>query len=167
LAESSSAPPSAGANPPRRRILSWYGLLLILSLTLNLCAVAGYVWSLSHEPEPVRPNRRIATALARIGTDPESSPDFRSWRQEVHDAQQAMTQSCDPLFEQLWTEMAKPTPDHDRIRDLLDQIAAQRRTFGTALTAATIRFLHTLDPARRQALVQALSEERNKDHARD
>ncbi len=133
-------------------------IVLVLSLALNLFVAGGFAYSQYAAGHPVQagaggPDRRLDNLALKLGLDPERSAPFREWRRGLHMAQGALFQQNQPLVAQAWEELSAPAPDAARIQQMLDQMALHRRAFQADATAATIKFLSTLDEPQKKAFM--------------
>ena len=141
-------------------------VVLVLSLALNLFVAGGFAYSQYTAGHPVQagpggPDRRLEKFAARLGLDPENSQPFKEWRRSLHMAQSTLFQENQPLVAQAWEELSAPAPDAGRIRQVLDQMALHRRAFQADTTAATIKFLNTLDESQKKMFMSMVVDRSN------
>jgi Spy/CpxP family protein refolding chaperone len=143
---------SAVARPGARQHRLW--VVLALSLALNLCFVAGALWTHFHErPMPVTPVERLQQIEPQLALDPRQKPAFDHYAQTLRSRMQQLHEAIDPLVANAWSELAKPNADGAKAMQLFDQAGDERRTFRRELGTATLAFLATLSPEQRAKFV--------------
>jgi len=149
---------------PRRRVLA---AILAISLALNLCVIAGAVWSRLHPPPPPQSlserYHRLADALQ---VTPEQRVGFDHYVTEMTARGDRMRQTVDPMMDAAWTELAKPDASSPRVLQLLDDAGNQRRTFLHEAVNATLSLLATLTPDQRAKFIASEREFRAAQHRR-
>ena len=125
-------------------------IALALSLTINVCFLAGLAWMHMHAPgPPIVRLQRFGDALNLTGDQRQTYEQFlRTLRQRgrsVRDGNQ-------PLIQELWSEIAKPTPDTAAIAKLADQINSNRTALQREASTALDTFIKTLTPEQRAQL---------------
>ena len=146
---------AVAAAAPRRmhRRLPW--MLLTLSVVLNLCFLAGVVWTHTRtSPWRMSPAERVERMSAALQFDPEHKQAFERYFQTVRMRLQAMHKDVDPLIGEAWAEIAAPQPDETKVSTLFDQAAEMRRRYQRELTGETLGFLATLTPEQRAKFVE-------------
>lgn len=147
----------AGA-APGMRAPSLLGVALALSLALNLCAGAGYLysqWRGAQQPGAAPEHRPALDLLSdRLNLRPDQQQSLDEFRRAVRKAQGALLQQNRPLMEQAWGELDRPTIDGEQVEQLLDEMALHRHAFQVDSTAALIHFLRDLTPEQRQAFAK-------------
>lgn len=132
-------------------------VLLILSLVLNLCFIAGAAWMRLHAP---RPEERIQAIAGELGLNEQQRAGFDNYFHTMRARFQLMRGELNPLVGNAWTEFAKPQPDQGKIEQDFEAASAKRRTFGREATANTLSFLSTLSPEQRAKFVALMREHR-------
>lgn len=134
------------------RQTGWRGRLvwiaLALSLTLNVFFVGGLVWvkTFRHPPHLIERLHRFGNALHLTGAQHQAFEQFlHGLRQHAHAARNANR----PLLAEIWAELAKPSPDNDRVAKLGAGVSANRAAFQKAASAELLKFVQTLTPAQR------------------
>jgi len=124
---------------------------LALSLTLNVCFVAGLVWTRTtdHPQPPMAPVERFQQIAKDINLSGDQLAAFQQFAQTFRDRQHLLHDQNKPLVDALWAEMAKPDADKDKIASLTDQAADNRRAAQKDNTAALLTFLAALNPDQR------------------
>lgn len=128
---------------------------LVLSLALNLFFIGGAAWIRMHPP---RWHHGFAERLRAVGTgldlNPQQRAGFLRYTAAVHSDFRQRHAAIDPLIDQAWSELAKPTPNAADLMHLVDQVADTRRAFQHQLAGATLSFLATLSPQQRTRFVE-------------
>lgn len=143
---------------PKIRVPRLTEVVLVLSVALNLFVAGGFAYSqytAAHPalPAPGGPERRLDIFAQKLGIDPENSKPFKDWRRSLRTAQAALVKENQPLVAQAWTDLALPTPDAPAIQHVLDQMAVNRRAFQTEATAATLKFMNSLDESQKKTFM--------------
>ena len=149
---------TAVRRPPRSRL--WVALFVV-SLALNLCFVAGAIWSRMHAP-PVRMDmaeyyRQMA---GELDLDPQQRAAFDRYVAAMRSRMDQMRQETDPLINAAWEEIAKPQPDAAKVERLFDESAEKRRVFQREAASQMLTFVAALSPAQRGKFVQLMRERR-------
>jgi Spy/CpxP family protein refolding chaperone len=149
---------AAVRRPPRSRL--WVALFVV-SLALNLCFVAGAIWSRMHAP-PVRMDmaeyyRQMASEL---DLDPQQRAAFDRYVAAMRARTDQMRQETDPPIGAAWEEIAKPQPDAGKVEQLFDEAGEKRRVFQREAASQMLALLATLSPAQRGKFVQLMRERR-------
>jgi Spy/CpxP family protein refolding chaperone len=136
-----------------RQHLIW--VVLILSLALNLCFIAGALWIRLHgPPSPMTPEERLQQIEPQLALDPQQKAAFDQYARTVRMRMQSMHEAIEPLVGKAWSELAKPDADDAKIMQLFDQAGEQRRAFRRELGTATFAFLAKLSPEQRAKFVE-------------
>ena len=151
---------------PKIRVPRLTEVVLVLSVALNLFVAGGFAYSqytAAHPTQaaPVAPERRLEIFAQKLGIDPEKSNPFKEWRRGLRVAQSALVKENQPLVAQAWEDLSTPAPDTQRIQQVLDQMAANRRAFQADATAATIKFLNTLDESQKKTFMSMVVDRSN------
>jgi hypothetical protein len=151
---------------PKLRVPRLTEVVLVLSVALNLFVAGGFAYSqytVAHATQVVAgvPERRLETFAQKLDIDPETSPTFKEWRRSLRAAQGALFKENQPLVAQAWEDLSTPAPDARRIQQVLDQMAANRRAFQADATAATIKFLDTLDESQKKTFMSMVVDRSN------
>ena len=149
---------AAVRRPPRSRL--WVALFVV-SLALNLCFVAGAIWSRMHAP-PVRMDmaeyyRQMASEL---DLDPQQRAAFDRYVAAMRARTDQMRQETDPPIGAAWEEIAKPQPDAGKVEQLFDEAGEKRRVFQREAASQMLALLATLSPAQRGKFVQLMRDRR-------
>lgn len=152
---------------PKIRVPRLTEVVLVLSVALNLFVAGGFAYSQYTAGHPTQaapgagPERRLEMFAQKLGIDPENSKPFKEWRRSLRTAQSALFKENQPLVAQAWDDLSTPAPDAQRIQQVLDQMAAHRRTFQADATAATIKFLNTLTESQKKTFMSMVVDRSN------
>jgi Spy/CpxP family protein refolding chaperone len=139
--------------PGSRQHLFW--VVLILSLALNLCFIAGALWiRVQGPPLPMSPEQRLQQIEPQLALNSPQKAAFDEYARTVRSRMQAMHEAIEPLVANAWSELAKPDADQAKIMQLFDQAGEQRRAFRPELVTATFTFLAKLTPEQRAKFVE-------------
>jgi uncharacterized membrane protein len=130
----------------------WLRIGLAVSLTLNVCFVAGLVWSKLAFHPPMPPMERIQRLGQTLGLDDGQRLAFDQFVRVIRLRGRFARESNQPLLQQLWGEIGKPTPDDGAVAHLGDQIETNRVAFQKEASAALMDFIKTLKPDQRAKL---------------
>jgi hypothetical protein len=141
---------------PRQRVLA---AVLAISVALNLCVVAGVVWSRLHVPSPPQSfSERFHRLADMLDLTPQQRVGFDHYVADMTARSDRMRKDVEPIMDAAWGELAKPDASQARVLQLLDDAGSQRRTFMHDAVAATMSLLTTLTPDQR---AKFLAEERD------
>ena len=139
--------------PGSRQHLFW--VVLILSLALNLCFIAGALWiRVQGPPLPMSPEQRLQQIAPQLALDSQQKAAFEQYVRTVRLRVQSMREATEPLVANAWSELAKPDADDAKVMQLFDQAGEQRRAFRRELGTATFVFLAKLSPEQRAKFVE-------------
>jgi len=154
-----AAAASQSSNPTLRRRLVIAALTL--SLALNLCFVAGVVWTRLHlHPGAADAAERFREMAAQLDLDPQQRVGFERYFRAMRARVDLMHEEVEPLLADAWSEVAKPQADEAQVLRLFDQAADKRRAFQREATSQTLAFLATLSPQQRARFVELAREHR-------
>ena len=129
----------------------WRGRLLwialALSLTLNLCVFAGIAWMHTHAPPA--PMIRMQHFGQTLNLNDDQRRAFEQFLRTIRLRGRFVRESDQPLIDDIWSEIAKPTPDPSAIAKLADQVNGNREGFQRDMSAALDTFIKTLTPDQR------------------
>ena len=144
---------SVALRPGSRRHLFW--VILVLSLALNLCFIAGALWiRVQGPPLPMSPEQRLQQIEPQLALDPQQKAAFDEYARTVRSRVQSMHEAIEPQVANAWSELAKPDADEAKVMLLFDQAGDQRRAFRRELGTATFTFLTKLSPEQRAKFVE-------------
>jgi Spy/CpxP family protein refolding chaperone len=136
---------------PRQRILA---AVLAISVALNLCVVAGVVWTRLRPPAPQQTfSARFHRLADTLDLTPQQRVVFDRYVSDMSARGERMRQEVEPEMEAAWGELAKPDADQSHIFQLLDDASNKRRTFMHDAVGATLSLLATLTPDQRAKFV--------------
>jgi Spy/CpxP family protein refolding chaperone len=136
---------------PRRRLLV---AILAISVALNLCVVAGALWSRLHGPPPTPTfSERLRRLEASLDLTPAQHAAYDRYIADMTTRGDQMRQQIDPLFDAAWTEIAKPDADQARVLQLFDDASSHRRVFMHDAVSSTLSLLATLTPEQRAKFI--------------
>jgi Spy/CpxP family protein refolding chaperone len=130
--------------------------VLAVSIALNLCVVAGVVWSRVNAPPPPL---TISERFHRLG----NTLDLTATQRSAFDSYVAamiargdrLRQDVEPTLDAAWSEIAKPNADQARVMQLLDEASNKRRAFQHEAIGETLSLLATLTPEQRTKFIAA------------
>ena len=144
---------SVALRPGSRRHLFW--VILVLSLALNLCFIAGALWiRVQGPPLPMSPEQRLQQIEPQLALNPQQKAAFDEYARTVRSRVQSMHEAIEPQVANAWFELAKPDADEAKVMLLFDQAGDQRRAFRRELGMATFTFLAKLTPEQRAKFVE-------------
>jgi uncharacterized membrane protein len=144
---------SIALRPGSRRQL--FRVILVLSLALNLCFIAGALWiRVQGPPLPLSPEQRLQQIEPQLALNPQQKKAFDEYARTVRSGMQSMREAAEPLVANAWSELAKPDADEAKVMLLFDQAGDQRRSFRRELGTATFAFLAKLSPEQRAKFVE-------------
>jgi Spy/CpxP family protein refolding chaperone len=138
--------------------------LFILSLALNLCFIGGAVWVRSEAWHvTMTPADRFQMVAQQLSLDADQRAAFDRFIRQMRMRARHMRETSEPLFEEIWDELAKPKPDDAQIDKDIDEANANRHSFQVDSSHALRTFLTTLTPEQRDRFVQLARNRQNKD----
>jgi Spy/CpxP family protein refolding chaperone len=144
---------SVALRPGSRQHLFW--VILVLSLALNLCFIAGALWiRVQGPPPPMGPEQRLQQIEPQLALNPQQKAAFDEYARTVRSRVQSMHEAIEPLVANAWSELAKPDANEANVMQLFDQAGEQRRAFRRELGTSTFTFLAKLSPEQRAKFVE-------------
>ena len=138
----------SGQKAGRGGRLLW--IALALSVTLNVCFLAGLAWMhIQRPPPPIVRMQHFADSLNLNGDQRQAYEQFLGTLRQRGRSVREVNQ---PLIQDLWSEVAKPTPDTSAIAKLADQINGNRVALLREVSTALDAFIKTLTPEQRAQL---------------
>jgi uncharacterized membrane protein len=138
----------SGQKAGRGGRLLW--IALALSLTLNICFLAGLAWMHIHAPGP--PLVRLQHFGDSLNLTGDQRQAYEQFLRTVRQRGRAVREGNQPLIQNMWSEIAKPTPDTAAIAKLGDQINSNRIALQRDVSSALDAFIKTLTPEQRAQL---------------
>jgi Spy/CpxP family protein refolding chaperone len=136
---------------PRGRVLA---AILAVSIALNLCVVAGVVWTRLHAPPaPQTVSERFQRLAQALELTPPQRVAFDGYVAAMVARGDRLRREVDPMLEAAWSEIAKPDADQARVLQLLDDAGNRRRGFQRDAVTATLSLLATLTPDQRAKFI--------------
>ena len=136
------------------RKAGWRGRLvwiaLALSLTLNICFFAGLAWMRVHAPPP--PLARMEHFGDSLNLNDTQRQAYEQFLRTIRLRGRFVRESNQPLIDDVWGEVAKPTPDTATVAKLADQVNGNREAFQREVSTALDAFIKTLSPEQRTQL---------------
>jgi uncharacterized membrane protein len=140
----------SGQKAGRGGRLLW--IALALSLTLNICFLAGIAWMHMHAPpSPIVRMQHFGDSLNLNGGQKQA---YEQFLRTLRLRGRFVRESNQPLIENLWSEIAKPTPDTATVAKLADQVNSNREGLQREASTALDTFIKTLTPEQRALLAQ-------------
>ena len=138
----------SGQKAGRSGRLLW--IALAHSLTLNICFLAGIAWMHLHAPpSPIVRMQHFGDSLNLNAGQRQA---YEQFLRTLRLRGRFVRESNQPLIENLWNEIAKPTPDTSTIAKLSDQINSNRGGLQREVSTALDAFIKTLTPEQRAQL---------------
>ena len=148
--------PTAGlARWPHRRVLL---AVLVVSLVLNICFVAGVAWTRLRPPPAGGPETNFQRIPAELGLDGKQRAAFDRYVAAMRTRNDKVRQQVAPLFAGAWEEMAKPAANADEATRLFAEVATKRQESQRESVVQTLDFLSVLSPDQRRKFVTLMRE---------
>jgi uncharacterized membrane protein len=136
------------------RKAGWRGRLvwiaLALSLTLNVCFFAGLAWM--RLLAPLTPLARMEHFGDSLNLNDTQRQAYEQFLRTIRLRGRFVRESNQPLIDDVWGEVAKPTPDASTVAKLADQVNGNREAFQREVSTALDAFIKTLSPEQRTQL---------------
>lgn len=144
----------SGEKPaPRSRA---FAAILAVSIALNICVVAGALWS--HANAPPRPptmTERFHQLAETLDLTPVQRKAFDAYVAATIARSDRLRQDIEPMLDGAWGEIGKPDADQAQVMQLLDQVSDRRRAYQHEMVEATLRLLGGLTPEQRSKFMAA------------
>jgi Spy/CpxP family protein refolding chaperone len=128
--------------------------LLAVSVALNLCFVAGAVWSRVNAPATApSASDRFHRLGAKLDLTDEQRGAFQAYVAATMERTARQRREIDPLLDAAWAEVAKPQPDNSALIQRFDDVAARWRGFQHDAVNSTLALLAKLTPDQRAKFV--------------
>ena len=136
---------------PRQRLLV---AVLAISVALNICVIAGALWSRLHPPpSPPTFSERFHRLEGTLDLTSGQRADFDHYIADMAARGDQMRHTLEPMMDAAWAELAKPDADRAQVLQLLDDASHQRRNFQQQAVNLTLSLLATLTPEQRAKFV--------------
>jgi len=137
------------------------GAALAVSLALNLCVVAGALWSrFSAPPAPATASERFHKLETALHLTDEQRGLYHAYVATTLARTAQLRREIDPLLDAAWAEIAKPQPDDAYLMQRFDEAASRWRGFQHEAVEATLTLLAKLTPEQRERFVADENERR-------
>lgn len=138
----------------------WLKVVLVLSLVLNICFVAGpFLW---HEFAPTPAQRFHQNVIRRLDLSYDQRRAFDDFIHTIRQARRLLHDGNEPLAQAVWAEETKATPDQASISQLMAKADENRRQFLQAVSTALTNFMAALTPAQRAAFADLVRNHRDR-----
>jgi Spy/CpxP family protein refolding chaperone len=128
--------------------------VLTISVALNLCVVAGALWSRLHGPTPPPSfSERLRRLEGALDLTPTQRVAYDRYIGDMVVRGDQMRQQLDPIFDAAWAEIAKPDADPARVMQLFEDASNHRRAFMHDAVSSTLSLLATLTPEQRAKFI--------------
>jgi len=154
-----SLPQPGALDRPRRRWI--FRLVLALSLTLNLCFIAGLAYKKFATEAWMSPQQRVQALADDLKLSPDQRQSFREMIQVLRLKGQSLRAANAELVAQVWTELDKNQPDQDVLKRTFGQLAENRRQFQIEVGTALANFFTKLTPEQRAHFIELAREQRS------
>jgi periplasmic protein CpxP/Spy len=143
---------------PRRRVLL---AVLVVSLVLNICFVAGVAWTRMHPPAAAGIETVLQRMPAELDLDVKQRAAFDRYVAEMRTRNEKVRQQVAPLFAGAWEEMAKPGAKTEEVTRQFAEVAGKRQEAQRDTVVQTLEFLSVLSPDQRLKFVNLVRERRS------
>lgn len=134
--------------------------LLAVSLALNLCFVAGAVWTRLKPPTIVTTSERFHRLARALDLSPQQQAVFDQYVAALIARNNRVRLATEPLMDEAWAEVARPNPDQARVLQLLDEFSSQHHETWHETVTATMALLATLTPEQKDKFLAAEQDRR-------
>ncbi|HTQ34733.1 MAG TPA: periplasmic heavy metal sensor [Stellaceae bacterium] len=133
---------------------------LAISLVLNVCVIAGGLWSRYSAPAPTTASERFRQLEATLDLNDQQRAAFEAYSAASRERTKQLRQEIEPMIEAAWAQIGKPKPDEALILERIGDASSRWRAFQRETVEATLALLATLNPEQRAKFVAAESERR-------
>jgi Spy/CpxP family protein refolding chaperone len=140
---------------PHRRMLF---AVLVVSLVLNFCFVAGVAWTRMRAPPAGGLETIFQRMPAELALDDKQRAAFGRYVVAMRTRNDRMRQQVAPLYAGAWEEMAKPEANSDEVTRLFAEVGAKRQESQRETVTQTLDFLSVLSPDQRGKFVTMMRE---------
>jgi Spy/CpxP family protein refolding chaperone len=135
--------------------------LLAVSVTLNLCFVAGATWTRLRPPAGSTTSERFQRLGQSLDLSAPQQAIFDQYVTGLIARNNRVRVATEPLMDEAWAEIARPDPDQATVLRLLDDFSTQRRETWHETIRATLSLLATLTPEQKAKFLANEQERRN------
>jgi periplasmic protein CpxP/Spy len=143
---------------PHRRVLL---AVLVVSLVLNVCFVAGVAWTRINTPPANVYEAFFQRIPAELQLDDKQRTIFDRFTAASRGRYERMRQQVAPLFAGAWEEMAKPGAKTEEVTRQFAEVAGKRQEAQRDTVVETLEFLSVLSPDQRSKFVNLVRERRS------
>lgn len=140
-------------SPHRRTLLA----VLVVSLVLNVCFVAGAAWTQINTPAGGT-EASLQRVPSELQLDEKQRAAFDRYAGALRGRFDKMRQQAAPLYSAAWEEMAKPQADAGEVARLFDEAGAKRQESLHESITQTLEFMSTLSPDQRRKFIALMRE---------
>jgi uncharacterized membrane protein len=140
---------------PHRRVLL---AILIVSLVLNVCFVAGVAWTRWRAPPPGGYEAIFQRMPGELELDDNQRAAFDRYVAATRARNENTRLQVAPLYAAAWAEMTKPQADAGEVERLFNDVTAKRQVSQRESVGQTLEFLSTLSPEQRRKFVTLMRE---------
>ncbi len=134
---------------------------LAVSAALNLCFVAGAVWTRMHPPPSIPTwQERFREMRTELDLTPQQVAGFDHYLAAMRTRVETMHRQTEPLIAAAWQEMAKPGANPAQVQHLFAEAAEKRLGFQRDVATQTLNFLSLLAPTQRSKFIAIAGERR-------
>lgn len=149
-----SVAPTMLAHRPHRRLLL---AVLVISLVLNVCFVAGVAWTRWRAP-PGGLDGVFRSMPTELDLDDKQRAAFERYVAGMRARSERVRQQVAPWYAGAWEEMAKPQADNAEVKRLFEQVGAKRQESQQEAVTQTLEFLSVLSADQRRKFVALMRE---------
>jgi Spy/CpxP family protein refolding chaperone len=146
-----------GRGMPRQKLLV---AVLAISVALNVCVVAGALWTRYSSPESITSSERFRRLEVSLNLNDQQRQAFEAYVAATRARSAQLRKDIEPSIEASWNELAKAQPDEAAILQSLADASSRWRTSQRETIEATMALLATLTPDQRAKFIAAERERR-------
>lgn len=139
-----------GSRLPRRKVLA---AVLAISVALNLCFVAGALWTRYTASEPATASQHYRKLEAALSLNEQQRAAFDAYTAATRARTAQLRQDIEPLLDAAWAEIGKAQPDEALIMQRLNDASARWRGSQREAVDATLALLTTLNQDQRDKFI--------------
>jgi uncharacterized membrane protein len=140
---------------PHRRVLL---AVLVVSLVLNVCFIAGVAWTRIKAPPVGAYEAFLQRVPSEVQLDDKQRAAFDRYVAAIRGRYERMRQQVAPLYASAWEEMAKPQANSGDVVRLFDEVGVKRQESQREGITQTLEFMSTLSPDQRRKFVTLMRE---------
>src|SRR5215831_6373011 len=139
-----------GRGIPRQKLLV---ALLAISVALNVCVVAGALWTRYSSPESITASERFRRLEVSLNLNDQQRQAFEAYVAATRARSAQLRKDIEPSIEASWNELAKAQPDEAAILQSLADASSRWRASQRETIQATVALLATLTPDQRAKFI--------------